>query len=74
VSATLSSLNFNLSCPSVRDTFGVEFQPPVFSKISLSGLVFDWVAALFNTALCLLFAQKLPLAQALPLPLADSAV
>ncbi len=58
-------------CP---QQFSCGISTPVFSKIRLSGLVFDRVAALFGFALCLFFAQKLPLAQALPLPLADSAV
>jgi hypothetical protein len=60
VSATRLALNFN----------------PVFSKISLSELVFNEVVALFGTALCLLFLQKLARTQArrqaLPLPLAVS--
>lgn len=47
---------------------------PVFSKISLSGLVFDEVATLFCSVLRLLFVQKPPRTQALPLPDADSAV
>jgi hypothetical protein len=41
-----------VSCPSVRNSFFAKFQPPVFSKISLAGLVFDGVAALFCAALC----------------------
>ena len=47
---------------------------PVFSKISLSGLVFDEVVALVGAALCLLFVQNLTRTQALPLADADSAV
>lgn len=58
MSATLCALNFN----------------PCFSKISLSGLVFDRVAALFGFALCLLFVQKLLHTQAWPLSDADSVI
>jgi hypothetical protein len=58
-------------CP---QQFSCGISTPVFSKISLSGLVFDEVATLFCSVLRLLFAQNLPLAQALPLPDADSAV
>ena len=63
-----------VSCPSVRNSFFAKFQPPVFSKISLAGLVFDGVAALFCAALYLLFVQNLTRTQALPLADADSAV
>jgi predicted Co/Zn/Cd cation transporter (cation efflux family) len=47
---------------------------PVFSKISLSGLVFDGVFALVGAALCLLLMQFQALTQAPPLPDADRAV
>ncbi len=57
VSATVLLLNFN----------------PVFSKISLSGLFFDGVAALVGAALYL-FESNPTLAQALPMAEADSAV
>ena len=63
-----------VSCPSVRNTFGVRFQPLFFQRPASQGWSLIGLRHFFNTALCLLFAQNLPLAQALPLPLADSAV
>jgi hypothetical protein len=54
--------------------FSCGISTPVFSKISLSGLVFDGVTALFCFLLRLLFVQKPPRTQALLLPDADSAV
>ena len=58
VSATVLLLNFN----------------PVFSKISLSGLVFEGVVALVGAALCQLFVQKPTRSQALTIADADSVV
>jgi hypothetical protein len=58
VSATVFLLNFN----------------PNFSKISLSGLVFDGVVALVGAAQCQLFVQNPTRTQALTLADADSAV
>lgn len=47
---------------------------PCFSKIGLSGLVFDGVVALVGAAQCLIFVQNLTRTQALSLADADSAV
>ena len=70
----ITGQTLQVSCPSVRNSVIAEFQPLFFSKISLSGLVFDGVVALVGAALCLLFVQNLTHTQALSLADADSAV